>query len=133
MAFISCKQRAESEEFAILPPIYQGKEFTEFYEKFSTDSLFQMEHTVWPLEGTRAMKDSTDIIPENFRWEQKDWVMHRKFDDKDGTFLRSISGLDSGLVIEMIEDQTGVYSMERRFGKLASGWHLIYYREMGRY
>jgi len=50
----------------------------------------------------------------------------------NGTYIREFIDIP-GIVSERISDESGQYSMERRFGKLSSGWHLIYYREMGRY
>lgn len=112
--------------------INEGKEFQEFYQKFSTDSVFQIEHTVFPLEGIRSPKDSLDKIDPNFRWSRDQWIIHRSFDDANGTFSREFVEIP-GLVTEIISDQSGQFTMERRFGKLSSGWHLIYYREMGKY
>jgi hypothetical protein len=132
-AFTSCKPKAEPEAPTVETPIYQSPEFMEFYDRFGTDTAFQAEHIVWPLEGIRSMKDSTDIVPADFRWQRQGWVMHRPYDDGDGSFNRTISALNASIVVEKIQDQSGAYSMERRFGKLSSGWHLIYYRELGPY
>ena len=94
-------------------PVYQSEEFISFYDKFSTDSTFQMDHTVFPLEGMKAQKDSLDIQNPDFKWQKDDWKLHKPYDDMDGTFSREMLDLN-GIVIERISDQSGKYSMERR-------------------
>jgi len=113
-------------------PVYESEEFKDFYDKFGKDSLFQLEHTVFPLEGMRRPLDSLDVADPSFRWEKEDWVMHKTYDDMEGTFSREFIDM-GGLVIERISDESGKYTMERRFGKLSDGWNLIYYRELGVY
>jgi len=130
-SLISCKDNKSSSN-VVTPTegIYDSKEFQEFYEKFSTDSLFQIEHIVFPLEGMRSLQDSLDIPDPNFRWTQDKWKIHKSYDDMNGTFSREFIDF-AGIVVEKISDTSGQYTMERRFGKLSSGWHLIYYKEMG--
>jgi hypothetical protein len=131
---ISCKPKeASSSGDVIETPVFESEEFVTFYEKFGTDTAFQMEHIVFPLEGLRPMKDSTDVVPDDFRWERETWVKHKPYDDADGTFIRSFKSHSNNIVSELIQNETGEVTMERRFGKLSSGWHLIYYRELGMY
>lgn len=113
-------------------PLYQSAEFMDFYKKFNSDSVYQMEHIVFPLEGIKAPGDTTTVIDPDFRWKQEEWILHKPFDDANGTFVREFNAA-GGVVVEKIADNSGTFTMERRFGKLSSGWHLIYYRELGRY
>ena len=128
---VSCKNKGKvaSDDNAAL---YDSKEFQAFYERFSTDSLYQMQHIVFPLEGIRSLKDTLDVIDPDFKWQEDTWVIHGSFDDLNGQFTREFLSM-KGIVIERISDKSGTFSMERRFGLLSSGWYLIYYREMGRY
>ena len=111
---------------------YETPDFLSFYEKFGVDSVFQMNHIVFPLEGIKAVTDTSEIVSPDFRWQRENWIIHKPFDDVDGTFSREFLDI-KGIVIEFISDDSGQFTMERRFGKLSSGWHMIYYREMGRY
>jgi hypothetical protein len=129
IAVSSCKQKKQEEQISEETPMYYSEEFKAFYDQFSTDSTFQLEHIVFPLEGRRRQKDSLDIIPDDFRWQMEDWKIHRPFDDMNGTYSREWLDV-SGIVVERISDYSNTYSMERRFGKLSAGWHLIYYQEM---
>ena len=130
---VSCKNKEIKEEVEVnVPALSESADFQDFYNKFSTDSLFQLEHIVFPIEGLKSQKDSLDIPDPNFRWTLENWVIHHPYDDMNGTYSREFIDIPS-LVIEKISDTSGQYTMERRFAKLSSGWHLIYYREMGKY
>ncbi len=111
---------------------FESSDFLEFYDKFGEDSVFQLSRIAFPLEGIQSAKDDETILDPNFKWTKEDWKIHKKFDDVNGTYVREFYDL-SGIVVEVISDTSGKFSMERRFGKLSSGWHLIYYREMGLY
>jgi hypothetical protein len=106
-------------------------DFEVFLEKFSNDTAYQMKHIIFPLEGRPALKNPTDTIPPNFRWFKESWVKHRPYDDMNGTFNRSFLNF-KGIVTEEIGDNSGQFSMVRRFSKLGDDWYLIYYKEMGK-
>lgn len=99
------------------------EDFLAFYDDFHKDSLYQLEHIVFPLEGKRP--DTTGELT----WQRESWIMHRSFQDM-GAFTRKFTNMN-GIVIENIEDNSGQYNMERRWSKLAGEWNLIYYREIG--
>ena len=128
---LSCKNKEKIDpdnEVAL----YDTKEFNDFYERFGKDSVYQMQHIVFPLEGIRPLKDRLDVPDPNFKWQENTWVIHGAFDDLNGQFNREFISM-KGIVVERISDKTGAFSMERRFARLSSGWNLIYYREMGKY
>ncbi len=102
-------------------------DFHDFYNKFHTDSLFQMEHIIFPLEGLKKSKDSNEMIP--VKWEKNEWRMHRPFNDYEGTFERSFTNMD-GIITEYIRSTNGMFSLEKRYAKINGEWHLIYYREL---
>ncbi|MBK9736697.1 MAG: hypothetical protein IPO92_17760 [Saprospiraceae bacterium] len=134
IGFNNCKQKAREDIAADTKiPMYETAEFKQFYDAFSTDSVYQMEHIIFPLEGARRLIDSLDKADPDFRWQKENWVLHKQYDDMNGTFSREMLDLSGSIIIERISDNSGKYSMERRFGKLSSGWHLIYYKEMGMY
>lgn len=134
--FTACKnqQNVESNEAALAEKnaMYNSPEFLEFYDRFGKDSVFQMDHITFPLEGERRLEDSTDVVSPDFRWQREDWILHKPYDDMNETFLRSWADIAGAIVVERIADNSGQYTMERRFAKLSNGeWHLIYYVEMG--
>ncbi len=106
-------------------------DFEAFYEKFGTDTAYQMKHIIFPLEGRPALKSETDTIPANFKWQKENWVKHRTYDDSNGAFSRSFLNFQD-IVTEEISDNSGNFRMIRRFAKMDNDWYLIYYKEMGR-
>ncbi len=130
LVFFSCKNKKASTKAD--NPAYNTEEFLIFYDRFSKDSVYQMEHIVFPLEGKKAPVDSLYRDDDDFRWNTDGWILQKEYDDVDGTFSREFLDIN-GLIIERIGDVSGKFTMERRFGRLSSGWHLIYYREMGMY
>lgn len=103
-------------------------DFHSFYDKFHTDSIFQLERTQFPLKGLTQSSDSTKVADE-ILWQKEDWQLHRPFDNQGGTFERTFSNLQ-GIVSEYISANNGLFSLEKRYAKLAGKWHLIYYQEM---
>ena len=53
--------------------------------------------------------------------------MHKPFDTQDGEFSRTYTHLN-GIVVENIQDQKGLFRVERRFNKSNNGYDLIYYK-----
>ena len=104
-------------------------DFEQFYEAFHGDSVFQLAHIMFPLEGLPPNVDSTTMAG-NFRWQKENWVLHRPFNAMDGAFIRDYRVLGDELVIEDIQHESGRYGMERRFAKYDDGWYLIYYAGM---
>lgn len=106
-------------------------EFESFYEIFHQDSLFQLEHIIFPLQGMpTSIGDNPEDI-SNFKWQKSDWLMHRPI-DPDGEFKQVLTPIDEALIIEKIVHQSGSYAMERRFAKLGDDWYLIYYAGLNR-
>lgn len=107
--------------------------FVEFYIQFHIDSIYQMDHIVFPLEGIPALTD-TIIRPEdfeNFKWQKEDWVLHKNISELKNSFQREYQEYE-GMIIETISHSSQTFSMTRRFAKLGEEWHLIYYAAMNR-
>ena len=105
-------------------------DFLNFYDEFTADSLFQINHIIFPLEGLRARKSEDDNEALEVKWEKESWRIHKKFDDMDDTFQRQFVDFN-GIVTENISDKTGQFTMIRRFAKIGDQWMLIFYKEMG--
>ena len=125
---ISCKQEKPiqtKEESPELPDDFQT-----FYDKFHTDTAFQLSHIIFPLQGYPAVTDSAQYVPENFTWAKEKWILHRPFDNAGGEFKRSFLNFND-IITEEISDRSGQFKMLRRFSKMDNEWFLIYYKEMG--
>lgn len=100
-------------------------EFVLFYDKFLSDSVFQIDHIQFPLAGMPSIAESEG---KGFKWQKEDWVMHKVFDPTKTGFHSQFSHISDELIIEQIIHHKTAYAMERRFSKLSDGkWYLIYY------
>ena len=64
ISFMACKKEKPvmpSPEGTSLPDDFQT-----FYDKFHTDSVFQMSHIIFPLQGQPSLTDTSAYIPDNF-------------------------------------------------------------------
>ena len=104
------------------------EDFHKFYNQYHTDSLFQLEHTVFPLKGLARSADTTKVAEEIF-WERENWIQHKPFNDQNGTFERTFTNI-GGIISEQITANEGLFSLEKRYAKLSGEWHLIYYQEL---
>ena len=129
--FFACKNQPKAAEQVTQASVQLPPDFLDFYEKFHRDSLYQMAHIIWPLQGdTDEQVDSTHFQKKNTTWEQSAWRMQKMdFNQDDYVFDRQMLG--DLLVIERIRPKTANYGIERRFAKQGDGeWSLIYYSDM---
>ncbi len=113
----SCGGRPAEQAPAELPAEYA--DFPEFYERFHTDSAFQMGHIQFPLMG----KSDTGT------WQLTEWRLHRPVDYERSDFSREFTPLGEDILIETILHKMGDYGMVRRWARLGDEWNLIYYAE----
>ena len=107
------------------------EDFLDFYDKFHTDSAYQMEHIMFPLMGLPANADTISNL-KNFRHKKEDWVLHHHFNDPFGDYEREYATPDDNIVVERFVIRKAGFYMERRFAKLDDEWFLIYYANVNR-
>ncbi len=90
--------------------------FVSFYEKFHSDSIYQLNHIVFPL------KKKSDLS----RWLKSEWKLHRPFDDQNGSYLREFDNFN-GIIIETIREKNNMFLIQRRFAPSEDSYNLIYY------
>lgn len=135
VVFFACKNKQTAPEAPLATnseaaPLPEG--FSDFYQKFHNDSLFQVEHIVFPLEGLPNNADSAIVAAKTFRWTPETWRMQRQVDFQVSEYKRDIVPLTETLVMERILHQSGDYGMVRRFAIVGGDWHLIYYAGVNR-
>jgi len=135
LAFFACKNQNQAPAAAgttdgQTPALPDG--FADFYQKFHSDSMFQVEHIVFPLEGLPNNADSTTVADKTFRWTPETWRMQRQFDFQVSEYKREIVPLTETLVMERILHNSGQFGMVRRFAIIGGEWHLIYYAGVNR-
>lgn len=105
-------------------------DFSAFYERFHNDSLYQMEHILFPIDGfPSAMDTSLASIPD-FRWTEDLWRMHRPFKFEGSGFKQELNVFGDDVVTEQVIHETGSFAMMRRFARIDGEWYLIYFADM---
>ncbi len=107
-------------------------DFDVFFDKFHRDSLYQMQHITFPLEGLPSDANAETIASGSFRWDAENWQLHRPFNNANHEFSRELLSFGNDLVIEKIIHKSGEYGTIRRFAKMGNEWYLIYYAGMNR-
>lgn len=136
-AFISCKRPAQappiqsviSEEVNDLIP----KDFYDFYEKFHSDSSFQMNHISFPLEGIPDQADPKFIGDEKFYFTNDNWTIQKNIRKDAGDFNVSWKALNPIIIEETAKHKHNDLKIIRRFAKVSDSWRLIYYAGMNMY
>jgi hypothetical protein len=103
-------------------------DFVAFYDKFHTDSQYQMDHIIFPLEGLPNSGVGADTtITERYFWQRADWKIHNHFTDPSGQFEHWFVVKDPRIIEHWIAMKGTNLMMQRRFAKLDEEWFLIYY------
>jgi hypothetical protein len=134
--FLQCKNNSKvATENQNIRKLEMTQEFKDFISKFESDSVFQMSHISFPLEGAiRAPQE--DLLPDEperydslvpYKWRKNKWKLHREFNSYDSIFQREYFMLTVDMVLEKTSGVNGLFQMERRFAKMSDGWNLIYY------
>jgi len=135
---LACKNNSASNATEKTPTAIGQKQFEQlpddfkaFYIKFHEDSIFQMEHIVFPLEGLPDHADPEDVNVNPYYYTLDQWTLHKLFDPK----ANSIVYLELGGVIieERITEKKYGLTIIRRFANSSSGWRLIYYGGLNKY
>lgn len=127
LGLIACQSTPETESDNNLQvPAELPESFADFYQRFLSDSLYQMEHILFPLQGIPDKADSATIVGNSFRWQMEDWKLHRPI-PAGSDFSVTFRPLSETIIQENIRHESGVYAMERRYAEFDDGWYLIYY------
>lgn len=103
-------------------------DFQVFYEQFHQDSLYQMEHITFPLQGVPDNVANAKNYTQNFTFQASDWIMNKPIDLEESRFRRELKPIGTQLIVEQLIHESGSYGMERRFAKIDGEWMLIYYQ-----
>lgn len=126
--FVSCKTDVkvndnESKQKAFMP----DKSFAPFYERFHNDSVYQLAHINFPLQGMPQRIDSVGLATQEFYWEKGAWTFQQDFDEKETGFSKTVNAVSPTMVEETIVDRSGQFGIVRRFVKIDGEWYLIYF------
>ncbi len=122
---LSCRPAGKAGEEAATADEFA--DFAEFYERFHTDSLYQMAHISFPITGLPSNADSTARAGDSFRWEPGNWRMHRRIDFTTSDFSQKLTAVSDDLIVEEIIHQSGQYAIKRHFTRWEDEWYLTHY------
>ena len=104
-------------------------DFVAFFDRFHTDSAYQMAHIMFPLEGLPATTGDGDTLTiTRYFWQKGDWKIHHRFTDPGHDFEQWYEVLNDRVIEHWILMKGTNLHMKRRFAKLEDGWYLIYYQ-----
>ena len=108
------------------------EDFRNFYQKFHTDSAYQMAHISWPLRGETAVQSDSTYPERRLKaWEPADWQVQHLVDLTTGEFRGEWEITGNTFVLERIKYAAATYGVERHFFKRDDGeWELMYYADM---
>lgn len=101
-----------------------SEDFDKFYERFLTDSAFQMSRIQFPLPGinTTAMEHEEDSV---YYWTKDDWIMLKKPELDSGLYERKMVVTDTLATDEIFMDDAGFY-FKMVYEPIKEKWHLVY-------
>lgn len=107
-----------------------NEDFDGFYQKFHSDSVFQMERIDFPLKGVyRTGDENPDEVNNDFRWNKESWKMQKPF-EVDKTIYREELNRSDTLVVHRIYIENSGFSIERKFKLIKCKWVLVFYSEI---
>lgn len=103
------------------------EDFDTFYEKFLTDSSFQMERVQFPLSGIRTTGEEED---STYQWTREEWVMLKKPQLEGTEFERKLQVSDTVATDEIFTENTGFY-FKTVYEPIKRKWYLVYMIDSG--
>jgi hypothetical protein len=133
LVFMACKGKNETggSNAPVVAEAPLPADFDAFYQRFHTDSLFQMERITWPLSGSKGtMADSTQTSVAH-NWTRDQWIMHRNIALNQDEFIQKFIPIGDVIVVEKIYARGGPYGLEKRYARQTDGqWALIFYADL---
>jgi hypothetical protein len=98
-----------------------AEDFDGFYDRFHTDSAFQMSRIKFPLEGM-----SVDGF-ERRKWTRENWYMMKvRIYDVDTSLYEVSYNLTEKEFVQKIWVEDSGFSSEYRFELIEGRWYLVY-------
>ncbi len=95
--------------------------FAPFYDRFLTDSTFQMTRVRFPLPGQKFTEEVADSA---YRWQRADWRMLREPQLDSTQFSRNLSVSDTLVTDEIAGVNSGFY-FRMDYRPVDKKWYLV--------
>ena len=109
------------------------EDFMLFYRNFHSDSIFQIEHINFPLEGLPSYADPNDLVDGKFYWQKEDWTFQKSIDFEFSDFERILMPINAFIIEETILHKKEKLAIRRKFVKFGDEWTLAYYTGLNPY
>ena len=96
--------------------------FYPFYERFMSDSSFQLKRVHFPLPG---QKFTADVEDSTYRWNQEDWMLLSEPALDPTYFTRDLYVSDTLVTDEISGNDSGFY-FKMVYRPVKRKWHLVY-------
>lgn len=98
------------------------EDFAPFYDRFLTDSTFQVSRVRFPLSG---QKFTAEVADSAYRWRRADWQMLREPRLDSTSFTRKLIVSDTLVTDEIAGKNSGFY-FRMDYRPMNKQWHLVY-------
>lgn len=130
LSFTSCINQNSSKtlDSTSRKSIAISESFEEFYEKFHSDSSFQMNRIKFPLKGynyDETYSPISEIDYSNYEWKKSEWEIHSKPIASDSLKVERIVKKEE--VEEVITIPNSGTEIVRKFTLIDGKWFLVFY------
>lgn len=98
--------------------------FANFYDRFLSDSLFQISRIKFPLPGINTEEMTLD--DSVYYWKKEEWVLHEKTEIDTTVFNVRRTVTDTLAVEEIFLEDSG-FLIRSEFRPIDGRWYLTYY------
>lgn len=106
------------------------EDFESFFLKFHSDSTFQLNRIIFPLEGKFIGENYNPTKKEKkFYWKKKEWNFQSDQFTNNEEFKQEKDVTDTLVKHKIFTEESG-FSIERHFKLIKCKWYLIYYSEV---
>lgn len=103
------------------------EKFCEFFSNFHSDSVYQMDHILFPISGINT--DSMNFDDTIYYWEKEHWELHVNKDIDTSLFEWKLT-LGISVAEELIISKTPGIIISRKFIKKEDEWFLYEYKDI---
>ena len=132
LGIISCQKSVEAPQTKSATTSIP-EDFMQFYRSFHGDSLYQVGHINFPLEGLPSYAKEEDLKDGKFYWEKSDWRFQRSIDFEFSDFERILMPINEFIIEETILHKKDKLAIQRKYVKFGEDWNLIYYSGLNPY
>lgn len=104
-----------------------SEDFYEFYDRFLSDSTFQMERVQFPLQGLK-FGESEDTT---YTWTRENWVMLQEPQLEGTDFERNLQVKGDTLATDEIMMENSGFYFKMVYEPVRRKWHLVYMIDSG--